>query len=94
MKEYCLITFAATEHALRVEKALKEKDVPFLLIPIPREITAGCGLAVRINWPDAQRIEELINKIGITPQGVYRMQKDKDKSLLEKFSLGVKEQNR
>lgn len=40
-----VIAFATTTQAMAAEKAADEKGFPGRLIPVPREITAGCGLA-------------------------------------------------
>lgn len=40
-----VITFAATTQALAAEAFCQEEGLPGRLIPVPREITAGCGLA-------------------------------------------------
>lgn len=40
-----IITFHTTQEAMAAEVFLKENGFPGRLIPVPREITAGCGLA-------------------------------------------------
>lgn len=40
-----IVTFHTTADAMAMEKACKEHDVPGRLIPVPREISAGCGLS-------------------------------------------------
>ena len=40
-----VITFHTTADAMAMEKACKEGMLPGRLIPVPREISAGCGLA-------------------------------------------------
>lgn len=40
-----VITFHSTTEAMEAEKRLKELGVPGRLIPIPRQLSAGCGLA-------------------------------------------------
>ncbi|MCI7813704.1 MAG: DUF3343 domain-containing protein [Lachnospiraceae bacterium] len=44
-KEYLVITFAETMMALYMEKVCKEDGKEGRIIPLPREIDAGCGLA-------------------------------------------------
>lgn len=44
-KPTLIITFATTTQAMAVEKFCTEKGLPGRLIPVPREITAGCGLS-------------------------------------------------
>lgn len=40
-----IITFHTTADAIAFEKACKAKGKPGRMIPVPREISAGCGLA-------------------------------------------------
>lgn len=45
-KEWKLvITFRTTADAIAFEKACKTNGKPGRMIPVPREISAGCGLA-------------------------------------------------
>lgn len=48
-KRPCVVlTFATTTAAMAMEKQCMEEGIPGRLIPVPREITAGCGLAWRM----------------------------------------------
>ncbi|MCI8813726.1 MAG: DUF3343 domain-containing protein [Lachnospiraceae bacterium] len=47
-KKYMVISFHSTTEAMSFEKQCIGNGIPGRLIPIPREITAGCGLAWRI----------------------------------------------
>ena len=40
-----ILTFATTTQAMAVEKFCAQQNLPGRLIPVPREITAGCGLS-------------------------------------------------
>ncbi len=40
-----ILTFDATVQAMAAEQFLSGQKLPGRLIPVPREITAGCGLA-------------------------------------------------
>ena len=46
-KEALIISFDNTTEAMAVEKYCMENNLPGRIIPVPREITAGCGLAWR-----------------------------------------------
>ena len=39
--------FHSIHRVLKAEKILKSAQVDFLLIPVPRQLTADCGLALR-----------------------------------------------
>ena len=43
-----MITFCSTTEAMAMERLCMEHQVPGRLIPLPKEISAGCGLAWRM----------------------------------------------
>lgn len=47
-KNYTIITFHTTTEAMAMEKKCHASHIPGRLIPVPKEITAGCGLAWRM----------------------------------------------
>ena len=44
-KPYYVLTFRTTAEAMAMEQKCGEQHIPGRLIPVPREITAGRGLA-------------------------------------------------
>ena len=44
-EERLVITFHTTAEAMAAEKAFREGEIPGRLIPVPGQISAGCGLA-------------------------------------------------
>jgi hypothetical protein len=44
-KPTLIITFSTTSAAMAMDRLAGEQHLPGRLIPVPREITAGCGLA-------------------------------------------------
>ena len=51
-----LLTFYNTSGAIAVEKFCKEQALPGRLLPVPREISASCGLSWAV---PAEKQEEL-----------------------------------
>lgn len=45
---YIVLSFGSTVAAMAWEKRCTEKAIPGRLIPLPRELSAGCGLAWRM----------------------------------------------
>ena len=43
-EERCVVTFRTTTGAMAMECSCKAAGVPGRLIPVPRTITAGCGM--------------------------------------------------
>lgn len=68
-----IVTFHTTTSAMAMEKICTEKNVPGRLIPVPRDITAGCGMA----WcapVDARSIIEMTAKeANIETDGWYEL---------------------
>ena len=65
-KKLCLVvTFEATAAAMAAEKYCLEKGVPGRLIPVPREITAGCGLAWKTLPGEDARFVQILEEAGI-----------------------------
>lgn len=40
-----IITFHTTTDAMAMEKMCKQRNIPGRLIPVPRALSAGCGLS-------------------------------------------------
>jgi hypothetical protein len=57
MDEYYLLTFESTHAAISTEKLLKPAEVT--IMPVPRFISASCGISVRIR-PDKKDDAESI----------------------------------
>ena len=62
-----------TAAAMALEVFCHANAVPGRLIPVPREISAGCGMC----WsapPEARTaVEQAVNDTGITAQGLYEL---------------------
>lgn len=46
--DYCLISFASTHAAIRAQQALNG-ICPAVVMPVLREISLGCGMALRLH---------------------------------------------
>ena len=55
-----IITFRTTSDAMAFEKKCKEHTIPGRIIPVPREISAGCGLAWSAPLEERVRMEEFL----------------------------------
>ncbi|MBC7087881.1 MAG: DUF3343 domain-containing protein [Tissierellales bacterium] len=59
---FLILTFDSTHHAMRAEDVLKENELSIKTIPTPRDITLSCGLAIRANILDKDKIIYLYNE--------------------------------
>jgi hypothetical protein len=55
-----IVTFPSTTQAMRMEMKCKEYNAPGRIIPVPGEISAGCGLAWSVEPIYRNKIEQLI----------------------------------
>lgn len=59
---YRVITFATTTAAMAAEKFCMDNGIGGRLIPVPQEISAGCGLAWRMTPEDFLLLEQQRDK--------------------------------
>ena len=58
-KRWLLVTFHTTAGAMELEKRCKAAGLPGRLIPVPRSITADCGMAWRAEVTIREKLEQL-----------------------------------
>lgn len=60
-----IVTFHTTADAMAMEKACKDSGAPGRLIPVPRAISAGCGLSWCAALEDREEIRSVMKAAGI-----------------------------
>ena len=66
-----VVTFHTTADAMAMEKACKEQNAPGRIIPVPRAISAGCGLSWCADLSDKERIAEVMQSVGIQEEEIH-----------------------
>ena len=66
-----IVTFRTTTEAMATEKRGKACGVPGRLIPLPRAISAGCGMCWSAPPESREAVEELLMASGIGADGLY-----------------------
>lgn len=61
-----ILTFQKTTEAMACERFCQENRLPGRLIPVPREITAGCGLSWKAPPEEKERICNALDQAGIS----------------------------
>ncbi|PLX76851.1 MAG: hypothetical protein C0615_06095 [Desulfuromonas sp.] len=64
--------FHSMHKVMKAEKVLKREGVTMLLIPVPRQLTSDCGLAIRYAVDDQAHVEEILNKEDLFPLERFR----------------------
>lgn len=83
---YCLLTFPTTHSALRAEKILGEQGMNFIIVPTPREISEGCGLAIKCHSEDLSDIVQKLNNGGIELKDFFQVEKQPEKNKITRIS--------
>ena len=68
-----VLTFHTTTQAMMTEQYARQKGIPGRLIPVPRQISAGCGMAWSAPAGDREQLELLVREYGIETEGVYEL---------------------
>lgn len=66
-----VVTFHTTADAMAMEKACKEQDVPGRIIPVPRAISAGCGLSWCAELSDREQVVAMMKRAGIEEEEIH-----------------------
>ena len=68
-----VFTFNSTTDAFAFERACKNNDIPGRLIPVPRAISAGCGICWSVPAEDGEKVEEFMKASELRCSGIYDM---------------------
>lgn len=71
--EKVVFTFHTTTQAMYMEQCCKNKGAGGRLIPVPRQISAGCGMAWSAPLSERPALEQLIREREIEVEGVYEL---------------------
>lgn len=70
-KPTLVITFKTTTQAMAVEKYCQIHGLPGRIIPVPREITAGCGLSWKAAPADRDVLTAALEESGLGWQEIH-----------------------
>jgi hypothetical protein len=71
MSEYGVVLLGSTSAALRTEKVLQQSGLEIRLIPVPRELSSDCGIAVRFAWADHDQVVQALTEAQVEPEGIH-----------------------
>jgi Protein of unknown function (DUF3343) len=67
-----VVSFFASEHAMRSERVLQRAGIPARLVPGPREVSPNCGVAVAFVWDDEAKVERALSDAKIRFEAIHR----------------------
>lgn len=72
-KRYVILTFKTTTAAMAMEKKCAAESIPGRLIPLPGEISAGCGLSWRILPEEYEAYKDKIMSLEIPVEQIVEV---------------------
>jgi hypothetical protein len=69
----CVVTFQTNTEAMAFEEAAKAAGFSGRLIPLPRAISVGCGLAWREDPKDRALLEKLLHEQSLGYDRIYEL---------------------
>ena len=70
-KECLILTFPTTVAAMQCEKYCIAHGISGRIIPVPREISAGCGLAWCAGLEHRDALKEIMSSVGIEEEEMH-----------------------
>ena len=71
-RKWLLLTFYTTDGVMAMERACREADLPGRIVPVPRSITADCGMAWRCEPSLRGQVEALVDPNEV--MGIYELE--------------------
>jgi len=68
----CVLLFDSVHQVMRAEKLLKKRNLQIDLIPVPREISSDCGVAIELPSEIKEEALHLIGGGGLSNVICYR----------------------
>lgn len=66
-----VVTFSNTTDAMKMEAVCGEYEVGGRMIPVPKVLSAGCGLAWCSAPENENRIREVLELVGLKEQAIH-----------------------
>ena len=71
MLGYFLLTFDSSNKSIKTERVLRRNKLAARVIPVPEELSKGCGFAVRLDG-NLEEAKFFLREKDICPKGIYK----------------------
>jgi hypothetical protein len=71
-----VVSFYASEHAMRAERVFERSGIRARLVPGPREVSPNCGVAVAFAWEDEPEVAQALRDSKIRFEAIHRYEFD------------------
>jgi len=73
----CVAIFHSIHRVMKAEKILKAAKLEILLIPVPRQLSSDCGLAIRFSASQREALEKELDEAGLLLAEIWQKQAGK-----------------
>ncbi|SHK02712.1 DUF3343 domain-containing protein [Tepidibacter formicigenes] len=70
------ILFDSHNDGLSFEKALKNNNLKYTIVPTPRILSKCCGISIMLKEEVVNKVKDLVNKSKIKYEGLYKVNKE------------------
>ncbi|WP_286033910.1 DUF3343 domain-containing protein [Fusobacterium necrogenes] len=84
VEKFLLLVSNSTHYVMKLEKLLQNFKICCRIVPLPKEISVGCGLSIRAELSDKEIIEKILkdNEVEVSK---YLVEKEGFKKKIEKI---------
>ncbi len=72
----CVAIFHSVHRVMKAEKVLKGQYLDILLIPVPRQLSADCGMAIRYPYDLHSQVKQALAAFDLKMMEVWLMKAD------------------
>ncbi len=66
-----ILIYDSIHYVLKAEKILKKAGFKIKVVPVPREVSSDCGVCIRCEKQDTERILDTLGHKNCVPRGTY-----------------------
>lgn len=74
MAAYGVVLVHTTAAAMRGEAVLNRAGIAVKLVPVPRNLSSDCGLAIRFASADRERVVDTLARERVDTAGIYDLE--------------------
>ncbi|HCJ67029.1 MAG TPA: hypothetical protein DHV62_06820 [Elusimicrobia bacterium] len=68
-----VILFPSTHYALRAEEVLNKEGLIVKLIPVPREFSSNCGIALEFDYTAKEKVNKILKEKKVETESIQQI---------------------
>lgn len=73
MYDHGVVLFGTASAAFAAEKALLRAGLSGALVPVPRQLSSECGIAMRFDWEQVAEVSRVLEAAQVATAGIQRL---------------------